>query len=76
MSEQRVFEIMDKLRFRTFDKVFDSVKAEIPTITKKEVRNAIMKRKKDKRLKRKETKPYQIKIYSPTLKCRMKLCKI
>ena len=68
-SEPQVNAIMDRLRFRTFNKVYKSVKAEIPTITKKEVRKVIMKRKKDKHLKRKETKPYMIKIFSPTLKC-------
>ena len=69
MTESKVNEIMDRLRFRTFDKVYKTVKAEIPTITKKELRKVIMKRKKDKHLKRKETKPYMIKIYSPTLNC-------
>ena len=68
-KEQRINELIDRLHFRTFDKVYDSVKNEFPTITKKDLRKLLMKRKKDKHLKNKQVKPYQIKIYSPTLNC-------
>ena len=69
MNEQRINELIDRLHFRTFDKVYDSVKNEFPTITKKDLRKILMKRKKDKHLRSKQIKPYQIKIYSPTLNC-------
>ena len=64
---ERVNEIVDELRFRSFDKVYATVKNELPNITKKEVRKVLMKRKKDKRLKRNQIKPYQIKIFSRSL---------
>ena len=65
--ENNVNRILDGLRFRTFDKVYKNVKAEIPTITKKELRKIIINRKKDKHLKRNQVKPYEIKIFSPVL---------
>ena len=65
----QVEDIIDSLHFRTFNKVYDSVKKQIPTITKKELRRIILTRNKDRHLKRKHVKPYQIKIYSPTLNC-------
>ena len=64
---KRVNEIVDALRFRSFDKVYNSVKSQIPTITKKEVRKIIINRKKDKHLKRNQVRPYEIKIFSPVL---------
>ena len=42
--ENNVNRIIDGLRFRTFDKVYKNVKAEIPTITKKELRKIIINR--------------------------------
>jgi hypothetical protein len=66
MNDQ-VHEILDGLRFRTFDKVYNSVKSQIPTITKKELRKIIIERKKDKHLKRNQVRPYEIKIFSPVL---------
>ena len=59
--------ILDRLRFRTFDKVYATVKREIPTIKKKQLRKIIIERKKDKHLRRTHVKPYQIKIFSPVL---------
>ena len=44
--ENNVNRILDGLRFRTFDKVYKNVKAEIPTITKKELRKILIERKK------------------------------
>ena len=64
---ERVNEIVDGLRFRSFDKVYSSIKSEMPNVRKKEVRKVLMMRKKDKRLKRKQIKPYQIKIFSRSL---------
>ena len=64
---ERVNEIVDELRFRSFDKVYATVKNELPNITKKEVRRVLMMRKKDKRLRRNQIKPYQIKIFSRSL---------
>ena len=49
-KEQRINELIDRLHFRTFDKVYDSVKNEFPTITKKDLRKLLMKRKGDKGL--------------------------
>lgn len=69
VSTQQVNSIIDDLHFRTFNKVYDSVKKQIPTITKKQLRKIILNRNKDRHLKRKHVKPYQIKIYSPTLNC-------
>ena len=69
ISTQQVNSIIDDLHFRTFNKVYDSVKKQIPTITKKQLRKIILNRNKDRHLKRKHVKPYQIKIYSPTLNC-------
>ena len=63
----QVHSILDGLRFRTFDKVYNSVKSQIPTITKKELRKIIIERKKDKHLKRNQVRPYEIKIFSPVL---------
>ena len=64
---ERVNEIVDELRFRSFDKVYATVKNELPNVTKKEVRKVLMMRKKDKRLRRNQIKPYQIKIFSRSL---------
>ena len=64
---ERVNEIVDGLRFRSFDKVYSSIKNELPNVTKKEVRKVLMMRKKDKRLRRNQVKPYQIKIFSRSL---------
>ena len=64
---ERVNEIVDGLRFRSFDKVYSSIKSEMPNVTKKEVRKVLMMRKKDKRLRRNQIKPYQIKIFSRSL---------
>ena len=64
---ERVNEIVDGLRFRSFDKVYSSIKSELPNIRKKEVRKVLMMRKKDKRLRRNQIKPYQIKIFSRSL---------
>ena len=64
---ERVNEIVDELRFRSFDKVYASVKNELPNVRKKEVRKVLMMRKKDKRLRRNQIKPYQIKIFSRSL---------
>ena len=64
---ERVNEIVDGLRFRSFDKVYSSIKSEMPNVRKKEVRKVLMMRKKDKRLKRNQIKPYQIKIFSRSL---------
>ena len=63
----RVHSIIDNLRFRTFDKVYKSVKSQIPTITKKELRKILIDRKKDKHLRKNQVRPYQIKIFSPVL---------
>ena len=65
----RVNSIIDSLHFRSFNKVYDTVKKQIPNITKKEVRKIIAKRKSDRHLKRGHVKQYQIKIFSPTLNC-------
>jgi hypothetical protein len=67
MSHERVKAIIDRTHFRAFDKLYEVVKAEIPTITKKEVRKALMDRKKDKHLRRNQTRPYEIKIFSKSL---------
>ena len=64
---ERVNEIVDELRFRSFDKVYSSIKSEMPNVRKKEVRKVLMMRKKDKRLRRNQIKPYQIKIFSRSL---------
>ena len=64
---ERVNEIVDGLRFRSFDKVYSSIKSELPNVKKKEVRKVLMMRKKDKRLRRNQIKPYQIKIFSRSL---------
>ena len=64
---ERVNEIVDELRFRSFDKVYATVKNELPNVRKKEVRKVLMMRKKDKRLRRNQIKPYQIKIFSRSL---------
>ena len=64
---ERVNEIVDGLRFRSFDKVYSSIKSELPNVKKKEVRKVLMMRKKDKRLRRNQVKPYQIKIFSRSL---------
>ena len=64
---ERVNEIVDGLRFRSFDKVYSSIKSEMPNVRKKEVRKVLMMRKKDKRLRRNQIKPYQIKIFSRSL---------
>ena len=64
---ERVNEIVDGLRFRSFDKVYSSIKSEMPNVKKKEVRKVLMMRKKDKRLRRNQIKPYQIKIFSRSL---------
>ena len=64
---ERVNEIVDGLRFRSFDKVYSSIKSELPNVRKKEVRRVLMMRKKDKRLRRNQIKPYQIKIFSRSL---------
>ena len=64
---ERVNEIVDELRFRSFDKVYATIKNELPNVRKKEVRKVLMMRKKDKRLRRNQIKPYQIKIFSRSL---------
>ena len=66
---ERVNKIIDGLHFRTFDKVYASIKNQIPTITKKEVRQILLQRNKDRHLRRKHIRPYQIRIFSPTLNC-------
>jgi hypothetical protein len=65
----RINAIIDSLHFRSFNKVYNEVKRQLPNVTKKEVRKVIMDRKKDRHLRRKQIKPYQIKIFSPTLNC-------
>ena len=63
---EKINNIIDKLHFRTFDKVYDEVKKRVPTVTKKELRKILMARKKDRHLKRKQVKPFMIKIFSPS----------
>lgn len=65
--EARVNEIIDSLHFKTFDKVYKSVKGHIPEITPKQLRDILEQRKKDKHLRRKQTHPYEIKIFSSKL---------
>ena len=62
----KINDVIDKLHFRTFDKVYAEVKKQVPTVTKKELRKILMKRKKDRHLKRKQVKPFMIKIFSPS----------
>ena len=41
---ERVNEIVDELRFRSFDKVYATIKNELPNVRKKEVRKVLMMR--------------------------------
>ena len=65
----QVNNIIDNLHFKSFNKVYDSVKSQVPNITKKELRKIILNRKKDKHLNRRQIKPYQIKIFSAAPNC-------
>ena len=66
-TKDQINAIIDSIHFRSFNKIYNAVKRYIPTITKKEVRKVMIERKRDKHLRRKQVKPYQIKIFSPTL---------
>ena len=69
MSLSEISNIIEQNHFRSFNKIYETVKKQNPNVTKKDVRRAILTRKKDVHLKRLQTKPYQIKIFSPTLNC-------
>lgn len=69
MSLSEISTIINQNHFKSFNKIYDAVKKQNPNVSKKEVRQAIMTRKKDVHLKRLQTKPFQIKIFSPTLNC-------
>ena len=64
--EEDVNKIIDKTRFRTFNKVRDVVRKDYPDITDKELRDIISRRNHDRRPSRVRNKIYQVKIFSRT----------
>lgn len=65
MTELQINQLLDTLSFRTFDKTYDRVKQQYPTVTKKQLRKLILNRKHD--VQPKHLHKYRISIYSPSL---------
>ena len=69
MSNKRINDYVDKLHFRTFNHVWDSVKTKFPEITKKQLKEILDRRLKDKFIKVRKISPYYFKIFSTQPNC-------
>ena len=60
---------LNKIPFKSFDKIKEHIKTKYPLATDKEIREALKKKVKDRFIKMKEQRKSMIKIFSPTTKC-------
>ena len=60
---------LNKLAFKSFEKIKEHIKAKYPLATDKEIREALKKKVKDRFIKMKEQRKLMNKIFSPTTKC-------
>ena len=65
INSNQINALLDTLHFKSFDKVYASVKQQFPNITKKMLRRIILNRKHDTRPR--HLNMYRISIYSPSL---------
>ena len=63
-DKNNINRLIDKLRFRTFNKVYSNVKQQYPNIEDEELRQIISERLHDKRPTKQIQRLYQVKIYS------------
>ena len=69
MTEEQIKNVMNDLHYRSFIKLYHAVKNAVPTATKQQVRRLMASHKHDRYLKRKQIKPYMIKVFAPAHDC-------
>jgi len=69
MTDRAINDFIDSLHFKTFNHVVEAVKKKFTDISDKEVQRIVDKRLKDHFIKRREIKPYMIKIFSTRPNC-------
>ena len=60
---------LNKIPFKSFEKIKEHIKSKYPLATDKEIREAQKKKVKDRFIKMKEQRKLMNKIFSPTTKC-------